>query len=428
MAMGPPVRERVSGGLALCLGLWTLWCHGLVLRAGLHSDDYVKLRRWTVSDVSSALTGSWDPAGFIDPYHRPLTALYESALRPVFGLHPTLLHAWLLSLTFIAALGLFAFAAREAGRRAGILAAFLFIAHPMLAPSTSAWISNGVHVLADLAAIASLLIWQRARTRPLGAWWPLAVLTVIAFWLKEDGLMIVPALLALQWLRQRMVGDAKPVTLRLTMAAVMVAAALIGLRLSIFPFAAAATRDLDAYHVHEWSSSVYHVMAALPGGVWGSVAGAIVTVIAIAAIIVALRAHSHVSGFRLTVTGLVLMVCFSAPLVFIGGPTRSHLITLAAAIVMAGVCEIVLAAADDTAWERIAYGVVAAALVFMSFGARVSNEAFLPCSAEVLDGDRHMAEWPGLSDDLRRWLTEKYFACQSGEVIRPLPEKLVIDR
>ena len=64
-----------------------------------------------------------------------------------------------------------------------------------------------MHLLASLVVLLALLAWQRARTRPTLAWWPLAVLQLVGFGVKEDLVMLAPLLIVLTAVRRLMRRD-----------------------------------------------------------------------------------------------------------------------------------------------------------------------------------------------------------------------------
>jgi hypothetical protein len=90
--------------------------------------------------------------------------------------------------------GLFVWRETES-RRAAMLAAGIYGVHPALAYSQAVWLTNQMHLLASLVVLLALLAWQRARTRSARAWWPLAVLQLVGFGVKEDLVMLAPLLL-----------------------------------------------------------------------------------------------------------------------------------------------------------------------------------------------------------------------------------------
>ena len=57
----------------------------------------------------------------------------------------------------------------------------------------------------------ALLVWQRRQeAATLARWWPILVLTAIGFGVKEDVLVLAPALLVVQWVRHRVFGAGSP--------------------------------------------------------------------------------------------------------------------------------------------------------------------------------------------------------------------------
>ena len=66
-----------------------------------------------------------------------------------------------------------------------------------------------MHLLASLTVLLALLLWQRVRSLSVLAWLPLLVLQLVAFGLKEDGIMLSGVIVALTILRSWTVGDVR---------------------------------------------------------------------------------------------------------------------------------------------------------------------------------------------------------------------------
>ena len=60
--------------------------------------------------------------------------------------------------------------------------------------SLVAWVTNQMHLAADARRADALLWWHAVRARPLVWWLPLLVFGAAAFMVKEDGLMLLPAI------------------------------------------------------------------------------------------------------------------------------------------------------------------------------------------------------------------------------------------
>lgn len=100
--------------------------------------------------------------------------------------------------------GLFGLLARSflGSESGGALAVAAFVVHPSTPYSAVAWITNQMHVLQLLVVLSALLWWCAVRRRGLVWWTPLLAFQAAAFMVKEDGVMLVPVILALHWLRR----------------------------------------------------------------------------------------------------------------------------------------------------------------------------------------------------------------------------------
>src|SRR5262249_52087629 len=125
------------------------------------------------------------------------------ALRfELFGLNGVAHHVVSLAGMIVCAwlAGLFAW--RElASARAGVVATILYAIHPAFAYSQAVWLTNQMHLIASALVLVSMLVWQRVRARPAVDWWPLGVLAIVGFGVKEDLVMLAPLLIGLTVLR-----------------------------------------------------------------------------------------------------------------------------------------------------------------------------------------------------------------------------------
>ena len=166
------------------------------------------LRPASAAELVQVLHGSWDPTQIESAFYRPVTAWWYALRFEVFGLNAVAQHTVsLLGMMACAVLvGLFVWREAES-RRAAMFATALYAIHPAFAYSQAVWLTNQMHLLASLVVLLALLAWQRARTRSTLAWWPLAVLQLVGFGVKEDLVMLAPLLIVLTAVRRLMRRD-----------------------------------------------------------------------------------------------------------------------------------------------------------------------------------------------------------------------------
>ncbi len=404
------------------------WTHGSVLAAGFRADDYFVIRPWTSDQIRHVLGGSWDPLGVQDPYHRPLTAFYQAAWFPLFGYNARAMHAVSLVELGLVALGLALVVSRELRQpAAGTLAAIIFIVHPMVPDSTSAWIFNQMSLLADLTVVAALLAWQWARVGRARRWLLVWSIAAVSVYIKEDGAMLVPAILTLQWWRARTTGhDARP-SRGVVASGLAVLAVLLAIRVATYPTASPWPPTFAAlpYYVHEWLSGPYHVLLRLPGDGVAGVPGNIGVVLAlVSAALLTWRRPTWSPASGLLVSAAILLWWCGAPLLFISGPTRSHLITLSAALMVTGAAAVIMESATLARQRYVVIGAGVAILVSLSLASRAMNTHYAPCAPDTLHQDEIVRTWDVVAPELRAWLGEKRRACETG-TYQPLPADFV---
>ena len=69
--------------------------------------------------------------------------------------------------------------------------------------SLVAWVTNQMHLAQTLVVLLRSLWWHAVRARPLVWWLPLLVFGAAAFMVKEDGLMLLPAILTVHAITRR---------------------------------------------------------------------------------------------------------------------------------------------------------------------------------------------------------------------------------
>ena len=400
--------------------LATLAAYAHTLRFGFRYDDYHVLRPATRVELVEVLHGSWDPTHIESAFYRPITAWWYALRFELFGLNAVAQHMLsLVGMIACAALaGLFVWRETQS-RRAAMFATALYAIHPSLAYSQAVWLTNQMHLLASLVVLLALIAWQRARTGPAGAWWPIAVLQLVGFGIKEDLVMLAPLLLALTAVRRLMRQDipwpAWPVT-------------AIGLAfpLGLFALRYEMLGRLGGYGPlptadRAWtnfSTGLVRVFRQLPAKrPWEPFASAFCQALIATGTVLGLlrRREAH-----LLVTGVVVAVAFDAPFVFVSKAEQYHLVAFGAVLALTGAFEVLVSLAPARA-PRIALA-SALALALLPFVPLTRNIAddFAPCSAITLRTDDIVVDWWVVPPEIQAWLRAKPAACRAGTLV-PLP-------
>ncbi len=429
--MTPPTvttgRARTTWAFALAalVAISAIGLHWRTLGLGLHSDAYVTLHPWSRAELWQAITGRWMPE-FVEPYHRPLSSMVFAAQFATFGLHARALHAVSLVVMAIAAWGLGRLVLADVGPRAAVLAVLVYLSHPVLLESTTVLIHNLPLDLCLLLVLAVLSIWRRARhTIRARAWWPIFALAVVAFYIREDAFMVLPAVVALQWLRARLWRDVPSPTWRLTAAVAVTALLLAAIRFSLVPVMWIAQDGLSAAREHGLRVALYApvrtAVAMFEGGVLLPGATAFILLAQAAGLVQCIR-RPTTPGAWLWMMGAILLAAFSLPLVFAADPrtSRLHLALLSAAMMLTGGLTGLLTAAATRG--RLTHAAAIAVVVVGLTGQtidqqRVFGERFEACSDGTLMFDEFLSTWPGITDDVRAWIPTKIAACASGETL-----------
>jgi len=414
------VSPRAQLSLLAAALLLVAVTHSQVLSLELRNDDYATLRPWTAAEVREAIVGSWSGTrAFQDQYHRPLTGLYHAAQFAVFGVNAPALHALSLVELVVVAWLLAMFLWRETRSAACLLAVTLYVLNPLLRDSTSAWIFNQFHLIACAVVLLALLAWQRCRDRAtVGAWAPIFALAAIGWYVKEDTIMVLPALVAYQALRARTGGDLPAPSRNLLIAAAVLLVVLVSLRFAIIsPFDALAGREpvplqQMAFSVVYGLGRPFFARAHQQVAILGT---ATLVGFGLLAMSTMWRHPLRVAG-RLGVLGVVLLAAFTLPLMFQPGlgTTRVHLVLLASTIIIAGG----VAALEE--WMRAARPLTRVGIAALLIAGGVSlhvtalgaqSDLYAPCSPVQLTADADVQHWNIVAPDVQQWLGDKAPQC-----------------
>jgi hypothetical protein len=394
--------------LLVVASLSTFLLHGQTLSYGFDYDDYHFTRPYSRAEVIAAFHGPWDAAGIERPYYRPLTIAFYAARFELLGINATAHHCLSLALFSLAATLAGWFALRlTASVTIGLVTTVFYVVHPAMPYSLVAWVTNQMHLLESIVLLSALIWWHVVRLRSATWWLPLLALAIVAFLIKEDGIMLLPVILVLHAIGRRIVHEQLPPVSRAFLAATVVTLlVLIGARQS----ALSATGSLNVpatsvaltNYLHGLNGLLRLVPADRP---WQLAASWFVTLAPLTAFILWRRLSREAHG--LVVSGLAIALLFNLPFVLITKAEQMHLVALGVVLLLAGACGGLLL----TTRERIVRSGVAltcaAGVACLAAVARDITRDFEPYGAVVLAHDEMVRGWAAVPIDLRAYLERK---------------------
>jgi len=388
--------------------------YGRAWQFDLHCDELVFVRPWSLAELTGVWHGSWDPHHVVSVFFRPLTAWFFAFTFDAFGVNATA--HMLLSLALLAAV-VFAvamFVARESGSTAlGALTAVTVAMHPNTPWSTGVWVMNDFHKLAVLAVLSALLIWQRVRHRPLAAWWPLWLVAVAAFLIKEDNIVLIPALLTLQWARARWMRDVDTPSRSAWVIGAVTCAALWMARWSMLgQLGGLPLPSSIEMVVRNLLRGPFYVLTLRGHEANGFTAADLIGGFLLITMVVLSAIRLRGQRGWLMVVALVMMTWYDAPLALISNVSRFHIITVAGSIILAGAFASVWSSVRATTGRAVvAVGIGALALIALQRQqALLSDFAVcgrqpLACRSLLLEDD------PALPSEARAFTMNMPAAC-----------------
>ncbi|HET7218049.1 MAG TPA: hypothetical protein VFJ02_08365, partial [Vicinamibacterales bacterium] len=386
--------------------------HGETRDYGFDYDDYYFLHPHTMDEVLASFHGPWDVTGIMVKFYRPLTVVLAALRFEVFGLNSVAHHTASLVMFAIAAT-LFAWLAFRLVERTLVLplAAAFFIAHPAMPYSLVAWITNQMHLLQILIVLTALVWWDAVRARALGWWLPLFVLAIASFLVKEDGIMLLPAIIVLHVLR-RLIAEPTlpPIRISFVAGSMALVAALVAWRSYVLGDLGGYSQPTAAKAWIYLSSTLSGVYRLVPADrEWQPVASWFATLLPLAA----LAAWKWIGkGARLgLLSGVALAVVFSLPFVFAAKPEQVYLVAAGFALTLTAAAAGLFDAAGRAAVARPLRGIVAVGVIIgiASFVAvtRAITRDFEPFGPIVLAHDEIVATWGFVPPELQDYLARK---------------------
>jgi len=394
--------------LALLAAASTFLLFRETLAYGFDYDDYYFVKPFTRDDVLRTFTGSWDTSGIMVPFYRPLTIAFYALRFEAFGLNAEAHHAASLVLFALAALLAALFALRatgSAGVAAGVLVAF--VVHPSMPAAQVAWVTNQMHLLASLLVLSGLVWWQVAARRGLAWWLPLLVIATAAFMVKEDCVMLLPAIVTIHWLYRRSVDrTVPPVPKPFVAAAVLLVGGLLLLRQEALGELGGYGRRGVEQAWHNFTLGLKRVFWLVHARLaWQKPAGWFAALLPAAALAAWWWTPR---GTRFVIlSGAALALLFNLPFVLVTKHEQMHLVALGAALVFGGAAAAILQTLRRRPLRIVAGVVLAAGFTMHALVGRSFTANFAPFGPVVLSHDVFVQEWAAVPRELREYLERK---------------------
>ena len=394
--------------LLLVASVSTFLIHRQTLSYGFDYDDYHFVRPYSRAQVIAAFRGPWDSGGIERPYYRPLTIAFYAARFELLGINATAHHAVSLALFSIAATLAGWFALRlSASIAIASLTTLLYVAHPAMPYSLVAWVTNHMHLLESIAILGGLIWWDVVRTRGTVWWLPLLGFAIVAFLLKEDGIMLLPSIFALHTIR-RHIGDQglPPIPRAFVVTAVVVLAALLGLREWALTSNASIRLPETNVALANYLGGMNGLLRLVPADRPWQLAASWFVSLALLSALVLWRRLPREARVAMT-SGIVMALLFNLPFVFITKAEQMHLVALGVVLLLAGACGGLLVVPGERIRRAAVLALGAAGLASMSAVARDIARDFAPYGPVVLSHDTIVRGWAAVPIDLREYLARK---------------------
>ena len=396
---------------------------------GFDYDDYHFVRPITGAEVAAAFTGTWDRTGIEVDFYRPLTVALFALRFSVLGLNATAYHVLSLLLFALAAALFGAFVFNLFGRRLSpaIAGTALFVAHPAMPYALVCWPTNQMHLAETVTVIAALWWWSRVRTKPFLWWTPLLLLGVAAALIKEDGVLLLPALVVLHTLH-RGIADPRDPPLPVLFS-ILGALAIAGVLLA----RAAALHGIGGYALPDaqqaWTnftkglrSVVLLVPARRP---WQLQASWFAAALPLAGLVAAIVRRNRAALFCLA-SGAALTVLFNLPFALVSKVEQYHLLAAGAVLMLTGGA-VALLDGPRRLLNVIAALILIAGVTAMAAVSKHIAGDFQPFGPIVMHRDTIVEGWAPVPEELRAYLARKREPGAAGRLSpNPIDELRVV--
>ena len=407
---GEPLIRRTAELAAIiaiaAVGTWGVYRH--TLEYGFDYDDYQFTKPFTSAEIRDAFTGPWDRTGIQVPFYRPLTIAFYAARFEAFGLNSRAHHALSLVLFSVATVAAGVLAWRMTGRAsAGALAAVFFVVHPSMPYAQAVWPTNQMHLLESLVVLGALWWWNGIRGRPLVWWLPLLAAAIVAFLIKEDGIMLLPVIVVVHWLRRWIAEPQLPPPPRtFIVLSILLIAVLVGGRTAALAGLGGYGRPTPERALRNFVAGLDRVFRMVPPDrPWQTLASWFATLAPLVALASWRRVPPHVRF--LLAAGFALAVLFNLPFVFVTKLEQMHLVALGAVLVLAASIVSIAHGARGRGLSAALMVCGAAGAVPMAFVARDISTDFAPFGPIVRAHDQIVQGWAAVPHELREYLSQK---------------------
>jgi hypothetical protein len=381
---------------------------------GFTYDDYHQFRPYTSHEVVAAFHGSWDPTGIEVAFYRPLTVAFYAARFAVLGPDARASHCLSLLLFGIAAALLGLFLLRLFDRLLpAIIGTTVFLAHPAMPYALVAWSTNQMHLVETILVLAGLVWWIWSRARPLAWWLPLLAVQVAVFLVKEDGIMLLPCVIVLQYVSRLSNASSPPPPRGFIALSVATLGALVLLRqLALGGVGGYGALTLERA-VGNLARGPWAVFLQQPPDRPGQrLVSLFVIAVMVCGLVQVLRDRQAGAGRFAMAAGAVIALLFDAPFAFVSKAEQMHLVATGAVLVLTGGVAAMLRGAALPLRAVLLLG-VACGVGLMALVSRNIATDFAPCSEVTRAHDRVVIGWPGIPVEIKECLAEK--ACGTDD-------------
>jgi hypothetical protein len=414
-------RSLATLAVIALAGLATWIVHGETLHYGLDYDDYHFLRPYSRAEVLATFQGPWDLSGVMVKFYRPLTIVFYAARFELFGLNAPAHHATSLALFSLVAILTGWLAHGFTGRAtASVVAVLAVVCHPPMPYSLVAWVTNQMHLVQTVVVLAALVWWHWVRARHCVWWLPLLAFAVAAFMVKEDGVMLLPAILTLHAVTRRVIEPELQRAPRMFvgLALLLVCALVVWRSQALGELGGYGRPTLHAAWVN-FTRGLNGIFRLVPADrPWQPVASAFATILPL----VALASWRWITrGARgCLLAGAAIALLFNLPFVFVTKAEQLYLVGIGACVTLTGASIAMLDLASRTRMARPLTSVVAAVLLAgllsLAAVARDISRDYEPFGPIVLSHDDIVLTWGLVPPELRDYLTLKRVAGASARV------------